>query len=63
MKIQRRNLTLPAIRKFREAVGGNDLGSFLIDQCERFNAGSTRVRFRMKDKPYVVTIEARRVRV
>ncbi len=63
MKIQRRNLSLPAIRKFREAIGGNDIGGFLIDQCERCGASSTKVRFRMKNKPFVVTIEARRVRV
>jgi len=63
MKRPRVNLTLPAIRKFREAVGGNDIGGFLIDQCEYFDAGSCKVKFHLKNKPYVVTIEARRVKV
>lgn len=62
MKRQKRNLTLPTIRKFREAIVRNDLGGFLIEQCERFGAGSTKVKFHLKNKPYVVTIEARRVR-
>ena len=63
MKRQRKNLTLPAIREFRKAICGNDLGGFLIDQCERSGASSTRVKFRMKSKPFVVTIEARRLSV
>ena len=62
MKRQRNNLSLPAIKKFREAIGGNDLGGFLINQCERCGAGSCRVKFKLKNKPFVVTIEARRVR-
>ena len=62
MKLQKRNLTLPAIRKFREAIGRNDLGGFLIEQCERLGAGSTQVKFHLKNKPYVITIEARKVR-
>lgn len=61
MKRQRKILTLPAIRKFREAIGGNDIGGFLIDMCEKAGAGSTKVKFRLKNKPYVVTIEARRL--
>lgn len=63
MNKRKLKLTLPAIRKLREAVGGNDIGGFLIDQCEYFNAGSCKVKFHLKNKPYVVTIEARRVKV
>ncbi len=62
-KMHRMKLTLPAIRKFRESIGGNDIGGFLIDMCEKAGAGSTKVKFRIKHKPYVVTIEARRLSV
>lgn len=63
MNRQKIKLSLPAIKKFREAVGGNNIGGFLIDQCEYFDAGSCKVKFHLKNKPYVVTIEARRVKV
>ncbi|GEM_PF-6830889 len=49
MKRQRRNLSLPAIRKFREAIAGNDLGGFLIDKCERCGAGSCKVKYKLKE--------------
>jgi hypothetical protein len=63
MKRQRKNLTLPAIREFRKAISGNDLGGFLVNQCEKAGAGSVRVKYRLKSKPFVVTIEARRLSV
>ncbi len=63
MKRQRKNLTLPAIREFRKAINRNDIGSYLIGMCEKSGAGSVRVKFSMKSKPFVVTIEARRLSV
>lgn len=63
MKGKRYNkrLSLPAIRAFRESIANGKTGSFLIGQCEAFGAGSVVVRYRLKDKPFVVTVEARRL--
>ena len=56
-----KRLSLPAIRAFRESIAKGKIGPFLIRQCEAFGAGSVMVRGRVKDKPFVVTVEARRL--
>lgn len=61
MKRQRRNLSLPAIRKFREAIESGKLGSWLIDSGEKVNAGSVKVKYTLKKRPWIVNIEARRI--
>lgn len=61
MKKNRKSLTLPAIRRFREAVEKGDIGGFLIESGEKVCAGSVRVRYALKKRPWVVTIEVRKV--
>ena len=61
MKRQRRNLSLPAIKKFREAIASGNIGAFLIESGEKVNAGSVKVRYALKKRPWVVTIEVRKV--
>lgn len=61
MKRQRRNLSLPAIRKFREAIVNGNIGTFLIEFGENVNAGSVKVKYHLKNRPWVVTVEARRI--
>lgn len=63
MKRQRRNLSLPAIKKFREAIANGNIGPYLIESGEKVNAGSVKVKYTLKNRPWVVTIEARRVKV
>ena len=58
---KRKCLTLPAIRKFREAIERGDLGSWLIENGEEANAGSVKVKYTLKNRPWVVTIEAKRI--
>ena len=61
MKRQRRNLSLPAIRKFREDIVKGNIGTFLIESGENVNAGSVKVKYHLKNRPWVVTVEARRI--
>lgn len=56
-----RTLSIPAIRKFREAIESGKLGSWLIDSGEKVNAGSVKVKYHLKNRPWVVTVEARRI--
>ena len=63
MKRQRRNLSLPAIRKFREAIANGNIETYLVESGEKVNAGSVKVKYTLKNRPWVVTIEARRVKV
>lgn len=58
----RKSISIPAIRKFREAVENGTIGGFLIEAGEETNAGSISVKYRLKYKPYVITLEARRMR-
>lgn len=53
-------LTVPAIRAFRRLVENGKIGDYLIKMAEETNAGSVRVRYVLKNKPWVVTIEAKR---
>lgn len=54
-------LTAPAIRSLREAIEKDELGGWLIEMGEECNAGIMKVKYRLKKKPWVVTIEARRL--
>lgn len=57
---KRKCLTLPAIREFREAIVRNDLGGWLVESGEKTNAGSVKVKYTLKDKPWIVEVIARR---
>ena len=61
MKRQRRNLSLPAIKKFREAIASGNIGAFLIESGEEVNAGSVKVKYTLKNRRWTVTIEAKRI--
>lgn len=58
---KRKCLSLPAIRKFREAIERGDLGGWLIESGEKASAGSVKVKYTLKNRPWVVTIEAKRI--
>ena len=60
MKRQKIKLSLPAIKKFREAIANGDIGTYLIETGEKANAGSVKVKYTLKNRPWVVTVEARR---
>ena len=53
-------MTLPSIRKFREAIVNGNIGTYLIESGEKVNAGSVKVKYTLKNRPWVVTVEARR---
>ena len=61
MRKNRKNLTLPAIRKFREAIVNGNIGTYLIESGEKVNAGSVKVKYTLKNRPWVVTVEAKRI--
>lgn len=61
MKRRKINLNLPAIRKFREAIANGNIGAYLIESGEKVNAGSVKVKYAFKNRPWVVTIEAKRI--
>ncbi len=56
-----RQLSIPAIRKFREAIESGKLGGWMIESGEKANAGSVKVKYRLKNLPWVVSIEAKRI--
>lgn len=56
-----RSLSIPAIRKFREAIESGKLGNWLIESGEKVNAGSVKVKCTLKNRPWVVTVEAKRI--
>ena len=60
MEKRRKSLTLPTIRKFREAIEGGKLGNWLIEAGEKYNAGGVKVKYTLKDKPWIVEVIARR---
>ena len=60
MKKSRKHLTLPAIREFREAIKRGDIGGWLVEYGEKANAGSVKVKYTLKDKPWIVEVIARR---
>ena len=57
---KRKFLTLPAIREFREAIKRGDLGCWLVESGEKAHAGSVKVKYALKDKPWIVEVIARR---
>lgn len=59
-KNKKKSLTLPAIREFREAIKRGDLGSWLVENGEKAHAGSVKVKYTLKDKPWIVEVIARR---
>ena len=63
MKRQRKNLSLPAIKKFREAIANGNIGNYLIESGKEVNAGSVKVKYTLKKRPWVVTVEAKRIYV
>lgn len=54
-------LSLPAIKKFREAIANGNIGPYLIESGEKVNAGSVKVKYTLKNRPWVVTVEAKRI--
>ena len=60
MKRQKINLSLPAIKKFREAIASGNIGAFLIESGEKVNAGSVKVKYTLKNRRWTVTVEAKR---
>ena len=63
MKRQRKNLSLPAIKKFREAIANGNIGNYLIESGKEVNAGSVKVKYTLKNRPWAVTVEAKRIYV
>lgn len=61
MKKSRKHLTLPAIREFREAIKRGDIGGWLIESGEKASAGSIKVKYTLKNRPWLVTVEAKRI--
>jgi len=61
MKRQKIKLSLPAIKKFREAIVNGNIGTYLIESGEKINAGSVKVKYTLKNRPWVVTVEAKRI--
>ena len=62
MSRQKVKLSLPAIRKFRDAIANGNIGTYLVESGEKANAGSVKVTYTQKNCPWVVTIEARRIK-
>lgn len=56
-----RPLSIPAIREFREAIKRGDLGGWLVESGEKANAGSVKVKYALKNRPWRVTVEAKRI--
>ena len=61
MKRHRMTLSLPAIKKYREAIANGKFAAYLIESGEKVNAGSVKVKYTLKNRPWVVTIEAKRI--
>ncbi len=61
MKKSRKHLTLPAIREFREAIKRGDIGGWLVESGEKVNAGSVKLKYKLINRPWVVTVEAKRI--
>ena len=60
-KRDRIQLSLPALKRLREAGERGDLAGGLIESAEEFGAGSARMRIVLKNKPWVITIEVIKV--
>lgn len=55
-------LTIPAVKELRKLLSEGNYGKYLIDMGERSGAGSVRVVYTLKNRPWVITIEAKRKR-
>ncbi len=55
-----RPLSIPAIREYREAIKRGDIGGWLIENGEKTHAGSVKVKYTLKDKPWIIELIARR---
>ena len=53
-------LTIPAIKKLRDMIERGEIGKGMIDSGESRNAGSVKVKYVLKKRPWIITIEARR---
>lgn len=60
MKRHKVKLTLPTIKKIREAIANGKLVAYLVETGKKANAGSVNVKYTLKDCPWVVTVEVRR---
>lgn len=58
---RRLQLSLPALKRLREASERGDLAGGLIESAEQFGAGRARMRIVLKNKPWILTIEVRKV--
>lgn len=56
-----KKLNLPAIRKFREAIESGNIGRWLIESGEETNARSVKLKYKLKNRRWVVTVEAKRI--
>lgn len=63
MKRRYIHLNLPMIRKMREVMDNGETIPEMIRQAEECNAQSARLWYRLKTKPWTVTIEVRRRKV
>lgn len=55
-----KTLSIPAIRKLREAIESRNIGTWMIESGEKVNAGSVKVKYTLKNRRWTVTIEAKR---
>lgn len=56
-----KTLSIPAIRKLREAIESRNIGRWMIESGEKVNAGSVKVKYTLKNRRWTVTIEAKRI--
>jgi len=56
-----RSLSIPAIRKFREAIESGKLAAWLIESGKETHAGSVKLKYTLKNRPWAVTVEARKI--
>ena len=62
MTRRRVNLDIPTIRRYREAVEKGDVGNFVLEACKRSHAGSVKIKYLLKNEPYVVILEVRKLK-
>ena len=55
------SLSVPAIKKLREAIEKGDISRWLIESGEKSHAGKVIVKYTLKKRPWVLTIEAKRM--
>ena len=60
MRRHKVKLSLPAIRKFREAIANGNIGTYLVETGDKAHARSVKLKYTLKNRPWVVTVEARR---